>query len=562
MSDTLLDDFRASLADGLANRTLNSCYRWAQKRRIIQDVITNEPAPYSARLHPWVVGMHDSKAPFNYSMKGAQLGVTEVIINRALYSIDKLKKDVLYVLPTSTTAADFSKARFGGALSLSPYLKGMFDSTDAVGIKQAGANTLYIRGSRGDSNLVSIPVSDLILDEVDRMEQKAIWLALERLSGKIVKSVWGISTPTIPNYGIHKLYQSTTQEHFMFPCPKCGVWTELVFPDCLEIRGEHVTDIRCKESFLKCKECKQKLEHEDKPNFLSKAKWVSTDGSSNPEVRGFYINQLYSFTITPEELAVAHFRGIGDELAEKEFFNSKLGLPFISHGAKVDDGMIDRAVERGGHSMDEERPRYADRIITMGIDRGKWNYAEITEWFYNDIGYDLNAKAIAKVLYVMKFLEEDFDRVVDELMREWQVQACVLDADPGPNEARRFARRFPGHVWLCRYRRGQVAKEISVSEEDGGAPIATVDRSNWLSASLGRFKTNPSRILLPRDIPLEYREHMKALTSTYVRDENDEPRLDFVKTDPDHFAHARTYSEIALPLCAAGSSGYDIKKFL
>lgn len=558
--DGVLGALRESVVDGLKNRTLTSCYRWATRRRVIQGVEDNQPAPYGARLHPWVVAMHDSRASFNYAMKGAQLGVTEVAINRALYVIDKLKRDVLYVLPTATTASDFSKARFGGALNLSPYLRSLFTDTNAVNLKQAGSNTLYIRGSRGDSNLVSIPVSELILDEVDRMEQKQVWLALERLSGKLQKSVWGLSTPTIPDYGIHKLYMGTTQEHFMFECPRCSRLTELVWPDCIEIVGEHVTDVRCAESYLKCKECKGRLEQQDKPNFLKKAFWESFDKNANPDVRGFYINQLYSFTITPGELVVAHFRGQGDELAQKEFHNSKLGLPFISNGAKVDDGMIDRAV--GVHSMNDPRPERAGRVITMGIDRGKWNYFEVDEWFFDKWGLDLNASAECKVLQVGKFLDEDFDRTVDELMREWQVLGCVIDADPDTMDGRRFARRFPGFVWLCRYRRGRAAKEISISEEEEGAPIATVDRSNWLSASLGRFKTDPSRIMLPSDIPAEYREHIKALTSTYVRDEFDNPVLDFVKTKPDHFAHARTYSEIALPLCAASQTNADIKKFL
>src|SRR5690606_8051994 len=111
------------------------------------------------------------------------------------------------------------KARFNNALSLSPYIRGMFSDINSVGLKQAGENTLYIRGSRGESNLVSIPVSELILDEVDRMDQSAIHLALTRLDGQLSKHVWGISTPTIPNYGIHKLYIGSTQEHYVFPCP-------------------------------------------------------------------------------------------------------------------------------------------------------------------------------------------------------------------------------------------------------------------------------------------------------------------------------------------------------
>ena len=216
MMAEVLGDLRATIADGLKNRTLTTCSRWANRRRIMGG---DFPGPYSEKFHPWVYEMHNSWAPFNWAMKGAQLGVTEVAINRALYTIDKLKRDVMYVLPTTKNASKFSKGRFGPALALSPYLKAMFTDTNSIDLKQAGTNCLYISGSRGDSNLKSVPVSELILDEVDEMDQKAIWLALTRLDGHIEKHVWGISTPTVHNHGIHKLFKTSTQEEFVFQCP-------------------------------------------------------------------------------------------------------------------------------------------------------------------------------------------------------------------------------------------------------------------------------------------------------------------------------------------------------
>lgn len=552
----LLREMQMAIADGLKNRTLTTCLRWAERRRMMGEPFAG---PYTSKYHPWVREPHDSQAPFNYSMKGAQLGMTEVVINRAFYTLDMLKRDVLYVLPTSKNARDFSKSRFNTALRLSPYLKSLFTDTDSIELKQARASTLYIRGSKGDSNLKSIPASELILDELDEMEQSQVWLALERLSGQKVKRVWGISTPTIPNYGIHKLYQETTQEHFCFPCPSCSRWTHLVWPDCIEIVGEGVADPRVHESYLKCKECKAKLPQEAKPEWLASAKWVPQALNANPDNRGFHISQLYSFTISPGELVIAHFRGFGDELANKEFHNSKLGLPFIGDGAKVDDVMLDQCVRK--HTKSGKRPTVGgERFITMGVDQGKWCYVVVKEWDIPRMAGDLIAASTPKVLWEQKFLDTDW-QLLDELMREWQVLGCVIDADPEINEARRFARRYPGYVWLCRYRRGQTAKEISIADDEG-CLMATVDRSNWLSSSLGRFKSNPPRILLPADISNEYREHVKNLVSTYVRDDEGNPRLDFVATGPDHFAHANNYADIALPLAAAHQANENIEAFL
>lgn len=565
MSD-LADEFLSVITEGWRDKAaLKSCSTWANHRRIMGGDFSGS---YSDKFHPWVREIHNSKASFNYAMKGAQLGVTEVAINRALYTIDCLKRDVLYVLPTALNASDFSKSRFDVALELSPYLKSIFTNTNTDKLKQTALNTLYIRGSRGGgkkkagSNLKSIPVSVLILDEVDEMEQRQIWLALERLSGQLIKYVLGISTPTIPNHGIDLLYMGSTQEHFRFQCPICSRHTEFVWPDCVEICGEHSTDARCADSFLKCKECKGKLEHADKPNFLKDAYWEATDKNANPDVRGFAISQLYSFTVTPGELVVAYHRGQGDEVAQKEFYNSKLGIPFAGDGARVTIEMIDRAV--GDHTNESLRPLDANGIITMGIDRGKWNYVVIKQWFFDKWTLDINADAVCKVIHTEMFKEQDFDKRCDELMREWQVRACVGDADPGPMDMRRFSKRFPGYVWLCRYRRGKSAKEIEIDDrgENEFAPMATVDRTNWLSAALSRYKVSPARIMLPREgLSQDFKEHLQNLTSTYTKDETGNFVLDFVKTGPDHFAHASTYAEIALPLVAARETNVDLKKF-
>lgn len=553
----LLEQMKLSIVDGLRDRSLTCCSRWAAKRRTMGEPF---PGPYGWVNHPWVREILDSDAAYTYAMKGAQLGVTEALINRAFYVIDKLHRDVLYVLPTALNASDFSKARFGGALALSPYLNDLFDDTNTVNLKRAGANNLYIRGSRGDSNLKSIPVSDLMLDEMDEMDPKAINLALERLSGQVHKHVWAISTPTVPNHGIHKHYLTSTQEHFFFKCPKCGRQTEFLWPDCIEIIGEVVNDPRCHESFLKCKECGNKLEHEAKGEFLKNAAWQPTAPNANPEVRGFHVSQLYSNTVSPGELVVAHFRGHGDEVAAKEFHNSKLGMPFIGEGAQVTDDWIDRTIRR--HALNDPRPVVGgERTITMGIDQGKWNYVSVCEWFTDRWDNDLNASALCKLLWHGKFHEEDWE-YASGLMREFQVIGCVIDADPQINEARRFARKFHGYVWLCRYRRGVTAKEIAISDEDSGAPVIICDRTNWLTAALGRFKTDPPRIHLPADVSLEYREHMKNQVRTYQKDEHGNPVATFVETGPDHYAHSLVYAEIALPLGASVSAGEDITKFL
>lgn len=269
------------------------------------------------------------------------MGFTETVLNRTFYKIDMQRVDCLYVLPAQTPDAhDFSSARFNPALELSPYLAALFSDVNNVGHKRAGSTNLYIRGSKSRSGLKSVPVGFLILDEVNEMEPANIPLALERQSGQLTKECWMISTPTSDGFGINEYFNSSTQEHFFFKCPSCSKYTELTFenennPECLEVTAEARDDPNLRNSFYKCKECKNRLNHHLKSEWLQGAKWVP--GRTDFQDRGFYINQMYSPTITPYEFADAFLKSRNNLADEQEFFNSKLGKPHTPEGARIND---------------------------------------------------------------------------------------------------------------------------------------------------------------------------------------------------------------------------------
>ena len=132
---------------------------------------------------------------------------------------------------------------------------------------------------------------------------------------------------------------------------------------------------------------------------------------------------------------------------------------------------------------------------------------------------------------------------------------------PERRKAYEFAARFWGIVRLCRYGRGIQGKHIHVSNEDdtNNELIVTVDRTSWLDLSLSRFRSQ--MITLPKDIPREYRDHIKSLVRIYEKDSDGNPIAKYVKagSDEDHFAHSRAYSEIALPLAASLAVSSDIR---
>jgi len=505
------------------------------------------PGKWSFKRHPWARGMHDCDAEKMVGQKGAQLCFTEVALNKSYFNIDVHGNSVLYVMPTSNDASDFSTARFDPALELSPHLSKLFSDVKNIGHKRAGSANMFLRGSRSRSQLKSIPVSAVFIDELDEMVQENIALIFERMSGQMEKQAFLLSTPTIEDYGINKEFKASSQDHFFFNCPCCSRLTQLTFPDCLVITADSYADEGIRGSYLRCKECKGTLNHQTKQDWLSTGRWVSE--YTDRIVRGFHVNQLYSCTVRPYEIAISYLRGQENPGDEQEFWNSKMGLPHEPDGARISDADITSCIS--SYKMADIGP--PNSLVTMGVDVGKWIHYEITEYRMAYRGGDINDSTVAKVLSAGKV--KNFEEL-DKKMRRYKINFCVIDANPERRKALEFAQRFWGHIKCCFYARGISNKVITIHPAD--QHTVSVDRTNWLDLSLGRVRNN--RITLPVDIPLEYKTQLKNLVRITKLDKDGNPVASYMKTGEDHYAHARNYSEIALQLSATFAQTHDISR--
>lgn len=548
MNDGLAETFRKRISDGLRRRGIITPSAWAVEYRR-----TPQGGPWLLERFPWTREMMNSKAEFNLACKGAQLGITELGLSVGFFYNDIKGVDVLYVLPNkSPDASDFSSARFDAAVIASPHLSGLYDRSN-VGHKRAGTANFYIRGGQSRAGLKSVPVGVLILDEIDEMDQDNIPLALERTSGQFEKLVWAISTPTLNNHGIAKLFQESSQERFVFQCPRCSVWIDLTFPECLQVVGDDPdSTVVLKESYLKCSHCHGRIEHGDKVALFKNARWVA--GVTGKEKRGFSINQLYSTTVHPGHVAASWLKAQTNPADEQEFWNSKMGQPHETAGAKVGDAQLD-AVTRD-HVNGQTNAR-AGTVVTMGVDVGKFLHFEVDEWQVGITDGDINVGSFPRILKAGKC--RDFDEL-DTLMADYDVHVCVIDAHPERRKAFEFALRWYGKVKMCLYSRGVSGKAYHEQASDIGEPLISVDRTSWLDQAIGRFRN--CKISLPKDVGFEYRDHIKALARIWQKDADGNPVGTYVTPGgkADHHAHARNYAEIALPIACNMSVANDIQE--
>jgi hypothetical protein len=538
-------DMALNLKQRLMRKTQIVPSRWAQ-----QCVVMGQPfpGPLSYRYHPWTEKMIDSEAEINVGMKAAQMGYSITTLCRSLYLIDIRKDSVLYLLPTKTPdATDFSATRFDPLLEASEHLQTLFSDVRNVGTKRAGAATLYIRGSNSRSGLKSIPVAAIMFDELDEMVEKNIPLARQRTAGQRYRLEWYISTPTVPGFGVHAEYEKTNKQHFFFRCPMCSQKIELLFENLI------IPDDNPDLAYFQCSECQGQLTDptetqeeltERKASWYEKGtEWVP---ENSKDACGWSVNQAYSCAVSgnPKDLADGFLDIHTSKSKEQEYWTSRWGLAHEVEGARISEELIISLLAKSQYRKQTSAP--TAKLTTMGVDVGARLHIVVKEWTpLATKTNDKNLGARPRIIYEGTRPTTPGFPELDELMRNYNINYCVVDANPERSSAYAFAKRFWGWVSICFYGNGVSAAEILENEH---RLSVTVDRTQWLDIALGRYSAGT--IDLPQDLSTEFKKNLNNIVRIYEEDGHGNPIGRYVNNGPDHFAHADTYSEIALPLAS------------
>jgi hypothetical protein len=240
--------------------------------------------------------------------------------------------------------------------------------------------------------------------------------------------------------------------------------------------------------------------------------------------------------VTPKDLAIAYLKSLKDPSAEQEFYNSRLGQPHVVKGARVTDNDINACVS--DYVMRDQ----AEGFVTMGIDVGKTLHIVINRWqIHKAPNEDINSTSRPIVTKVLKIT--DFEDL-DGLMVQYNVSCAVIDANPETRLAKKFVYHWPKRAYMCYYNSQVNGRQVMVNEDEQSI---SVNRTSWLDQTLHRFMNQ--KVSLPVDIPVEYKEHLKAQVKWYDMDKDGNPIARYRTVgENDHFGHAQNYAEIALPL--------------
>jgi hypothetical protein len=366
--------------------------------------------PFSIKGHEYQHDWLECDAPQQCFIKGAQIGASEVNVLKTLHGMvfGRYPQGALYLFPTRDDVGDFAQTRFDPLLQNNPFIGAYVKGTDRKNVKRIGDGHLYLRGARStrkiggtkksSTALKSISVDRVVFDEFDEMEASMIALAKYRVGHSDVKELIYLGTPTIPDYGIDKMYQNSDQRVWMVECPACGkeASLDLEFPNSIRRRLDGT-------AYRACVHCQAEV-------HPGKGRWVAQYPSKSKDLVGWWISRLNATTEDPTDVLNMYEDPPEGNLGE--VMNSTLGRAYIPAENRLTHSDVYACMGQDPMVMKHEGP------CCMGVDVGSVLHVVIAQ------------RLSRKTMKVIKIGRYDSFNDLHNLARDFNVKSAVIDLFP------------------------------------------------------------------------------------------------------------------------------------
>ena len=393
---------------------------WATKKRYLPPELSRNSGHWSNDVTPYLVEIMDCFSQHSFIkdvafMKGAQIGATTGILENFIgYIIDHAPGPTLYV------NADKDMAELGIELRIDRMIQsaGLSDKIysqskqddrynrktgSTKSKKEFNGGFLLARGANSPGKLRMFSVKYLLLDEIDGFPESAgkegdpVALAEARTKGyaPVRKRLYN-STPLIKHTSkIYKKYMAGDQRKYYVPCKDCGHFQILNFEPNKDGKGGIVFDRDDDGNLIKesvgyvCIECGVIWSNADKIHFLKKGEWRATAVSTDPVLRSYHLNGLYSpVGMYSWEDVVRDWLGSQNDINKlKAFVNTVLGEPWEERGDRPEYRQIMQ--NRISYLKGKVPPEVL--FITAGCDVHKGRIdVEILGWAKDQVTYSID----------------------------------------------------------------------------------------------------------------------------------------------------------------------------
>lgn len=487
---------------------------------IVNKLKTSAGLPFEFSKRKFLRSIVNDLHPKQVVMKPPQVGLSETLFAKLCYVAAKLKKAIIYTLPSQSDVEDMVGGKFNPIIAQNPILQQLTHDHDTIYQKKIGEVPLYLRGTVGKTAAMMVSSGLNCHDEVDASDLPTITQYENRQEAQEReedKWRWYWSHPSLQGLGVDSYWQKSDKREWVITCPSCTQQQVLTWP--LSVSRE-------KEAFV-CKKCDEVLPTKARVDGF----WYAT---AEGEFHGYHISQLMLWNKTAKDI----FRVYDDPLKTKQdFYNFTLGLPYEGGDDQITTEQVLANCAPFTNSQE-------GRII-IGVDPGL------------PIHYVLMNKE--GVFYYGTCKEpKDGDPYNDIrfLLKQYPRSVVISDQGGDLNPQRVLQQEFPGRVFLVSYHKMKKTLDLVKWGEGADYGSITVDRNRYIQLMVGYLKET-GRIILNGETQdwKEYADHFANLYREKIvikeqKDKDDRTLYgaEYVwkRRGPDHWAHATLYALVGM----------------
>lgn len=454
--------------------------------------------PFSFFEHEWQLGVFQALKDKNHLAieKSAQVGASEVSARMAL-ALPMVKGkaiNLIYALPSAGFSRKFVGSRVDPIIRNSPLLRGeLRDDFNNLEVKGLGDSFVFFAGASVENQAISTPCQVLIVDEYNFCDTGVLSVFASRLlhckPGE--ETVVNLSTPTLPAYGISKLYEEGDKRSYLLRHDECGKWVEVRPETDIVVPGwegnlltltrkelEQSQGVEVGKAWVRCRECGGEV-------YLSnlvdadKRQWVAE--FPERERASFHVSPLDCAAINPPGKIAG---GVRDFSRQVDYLNYRLGV-----AAASSDAMLSvEALERARREV-TIHPNVGASGCVMGVDVGKVSHLVV--------GKKVDGKfSVVWIERVLQDGEGSLQRTIRERMGQFGVSRLVIDSQPDLSVPRELiGGTWAGRVLASYFVTGAGPRSVdllTVDEKDG---VVKINRTRMIDELVRELNNGDVRLL-------------------------------------------------------------------
>lgn len=473
---------------------------WVLKHRV-----KNEAGiPIEFGKHRFLYDIYNDLSPLQVVLKAPQVGMTTTDIVKTFWVAMKLKKDIIYTLPTQSDVNDMAGGKVNRIVAQNQVISDWVKDHDSVEQKGVGSNIIYYRGTFSAKQAMMVSSDLNVHDEVDASDSEVITQYETRLQAKAGGWRWYFSHPSLAGLGVDAYWQQSDKKEWFVKCGICLVLQILTWPESIDIpTGRYV-----------CKSCGNTITDEQRNNGF----WRKT---AEGEFSGWHISQLMCPWISAKDIIAAKEDPMKDE---QYFYNYVLGLPYVGSNNKIEAGTVLRNCSNKVNTQGGQ--------IIIGVDTG----LPVHYVMMNEEGVFF-ARRCPQV-------SESYDPYVELENMMIRFPKAILVGDQGGDliGLRKLQAKYPGRVFLVYYRKDRKTQTLARWGEGKETGTVVVDRDRVIQLIVEQMR-EPGRFVLNgaeqdwKDFAMHFGNIYRVAKETSFGTE-----YHWERSGPDHFVHCLVYA--------------------